>query len=615
MLPLQFPGKITIPGEEWEKCLMRRWIERNTIRLTRTMSLRGKIVLLYGLIVVIPTIILGVGAGYLALQNVRDNYIVTINEAVRQTTQSVEFRKQSYDLLANRTGTDGELISRLSRTYTNWSEQLESVNYIDRSFQVMSRYLPGIENFRIYHDNETLTEDGGLLWKPSDRPLNHTDEKSWYEDVMASPIALQWSDAPGEHAQLAVSRKITNATGYTYGAIYMLLDYNSVFGELMDRPFKGSGSLYLLDENDRIIAASDRSLIGQPVGATSLSKLWASVDGAESMTNNGEYFTVRHINGEWKVAALIQMRQMEKQSALIVYSIVAITVFFLFFSMFLVMIVLKNVVFRIRKLGHRMSDIAEGDFDVSVQSRSRDELGDLEMMFNQMTGKLGSVIEMLSSAKLKEKESSFRALQAQINPHFIYNSLSLLQWRALDQGDQTQVETIEALTTFYRFALDNTSNVTLIHKELEHVRAYLDIQQLRYPGRVRIDWEIDEDVIELYSIKLILQPIVENAYIHGKIFTRPNAYIAIRIKRLNNHVQYEVRDNGIGMDTETLTLIKNGEKAGKGNGFGLLNIRERLHLYFGHAGQLHVESNSETGTIIRIEMPVYTHKPHIQREG
>jgi two-component system sensor histidine kinase YesM len=157
--------------------------------------------------------------------------------------------------------------------------------------------------------------------------------------------------------------------------------------------------------------------------------------------------------------------------------------------------------------------------------------------------------------------------------------------------------------------------VTLIHKELEHVRAYLDIQQLRYPGRVRIDWEIDEDVIELYSIKLILQPIVENAYIHGKIFTRPNAYIAIRIKRLNNHVQYEVRDNGIGMDTETLTLIKNGEKAGKGNGFGLLNIRERLHLYFGHAGQLHVESNAETGTIIRIEMPVYTHKPHIQREG
>lgn len=615
MLPLRFPGRMQIPGKKWGEYRMRRWIERNTIRLTRKMSLRGKIVLLYGLIVVIPTIILGVGAGYLALQNVRDNYIVTINEAVRQTTQSVEFRKQSYDLLANRTGTDGELISRLSRTYANWTEQLESVNYIDRSFQVMSRYLPGIENFRIYHDNETLTEDGGLLWKPSGRPLNHTDERAWYNGVTASPITLQWTDAPGEHAQLAISRKITNATGYTYGAIYMLLDYNSVFGELMDRPFKGSGSLFLLDENDRIIAASDRSLIGKPVEETVLSKLWTGVKEDVSRTNNGEYFTVRHINGEWKVAALIQMRQMEKQSAFIVYSIVAITVFFLFFSLFLVRIVLKNIVFRIRKLGHRMSDIAEGDFDVSVQSKSTDELGDLELMFNQMAGKLGSVIEMLSSAKLEEKESSFRALQAQINPHFIYNSLSLLQWRALDQGDLTQVETIEALTTFYRFALDNTSNVTLIHKELEHVKAYLDIQQLRYPERVRIEWDIDEDALELYSIKLILQPIVENAYIHGKIFTRSHAFIAIRVKRLNNQVQCEVADNGTGMDAETLALIQMGEKAGKGNGFGLLNIRERLQLYFGDAGRLRAESSPETGTVITITMPVYTHKPQIQREG
>jgi two-component system sensor histidine kinase YesM len=575
------------------------------------MNLRGKIVVFYGLVVFIPTVILGVGAGYLALQNVRTNYMLTINEAVRQTAQSVEFRKQSYDLLVNRTSTDGELISRLARTYEDMADQLETDNYVDRSFQLTSRYLPGIVNFRIYHVNPTLLEDGGLLWKPADRPLAGVDEMSWYRSVVNSPFVLQWSDVPGDNAELIVSRKIMNSGGDVFGAIYMLLDYDSVFGELMDRPFSGSGSLYLLDENDRIVAASDRSIIGKPVAATALSKLWASVDGAESITASGEYFTVRSINGAWKVAALIQMRQLEKQSAMTVYSIVAITVFFLFLSTFLVMIVLKNVVVRIRKLGDRMSDIAEGDFDVSVRSRSRDEVGDLEIMFNQMAGRLGNVVEMLSNAKLKEKESSFQALQAQINPHFIYNSLSLLQWRALDQGDRIQVETIEALTTFYRIALDNKSNVTLIKDELEHVRAYVDIQQLRYPGRVRVDWELDEEVMELYSIKLILQPIVENAYIHGRIFTRPDACIVIGIQRYNNGVRFQVRDNGIGMDSFTLERIRNGEKSGTGNGFGLSNISERLHLYFGDAGKLRIESAPEAGTAVTIELPACTDKPHI----
>jgi two-component system sensor histidine kinase YesM len=202
-----------------------------------------------------------------------------------------------------------------------------------------------------------------------------------------------------------------------------------------------------------------------------------------------------------------------------------------------------------------------------------------------------------------------------MNPHFIYNSLSLLQWRALDQGDRIQVETIEALTTFYRFALDNKSNITLIKNELEHVRAYLDIQQLRYPGRVRAHWELDEDVLNLYSIKLILQPIVENAYIHGRIFTRPDACIAIEIKRCNNGVRFQVRDNGIGIDPSTLALIRSGEKAGKGNGYGLMNISERLRLYFDDAGILKIESAPEAGTVVTIELPVCTDKPHIRREG
>ena len=147
---------------------LKRLIEKATIRLTRAMSLRGKLVLLYGLIVFLPTVCLGGSAGYLALQSARANYLIPLKEAVRQTAQSIEFRKQSYDLLAIRTATDGELISRLSQSYDNMLDQEASVSYVDRSFLFTSQYLPGITDFRIYHSNPTLVQDGGLLWKPGE---------------------------------------------------------------------------------------------------------------------------------------------------------------------------------------------------------------------------------------------------------------------------------------------------------------------------------------------------------------------------------------------------------------------------------------------------------------
>lgn len=160
--------------------MIKQSIEKGIIRMTRSMNLRGKIVLFYGLIVFLPTVLLAAGAGYLMLQTVRANYILTIREAVRQSAQSIEFRKQSYDLLATRTATDGELISRLTRDYADITEQLGTVNYVDRSFLFTSKYLPGIENFRIYHTNDTLVQDGGLLWKPEGRMLSGQREQDWY---------------------------------------------------------------------------------------------------------------------------------------------------------------------------------------------------------------------------------------------------------------------------------------------------------------------------------------------------------------------------------------------------------------------------------------------------
>ncbi|MBD2871938.1 cache domain-containing sensor histidine kinase [Paenibacillus arenilitoris] len=586
--------------------MVKQQLEKWIIRMTRTMNLRGKFVLLYGLIVFIPTVLLAVGAGYLALHSARANYMLTIEEAVRQSAQSIAFKKQSYDLLATRTATDGELISRLSRDYTNMFETLETVQYVDRSFENTARYLPGIEDFRIYHANPTLVQDGGLLWKPD---LSGPEVKAWFDRTIASPDALTWSNAANDKRKLVVTQKILNKYGESYGIVYLLLDYNDVFAEPFNNPFRGAGELYIVDENNkRIIASSEPGEIGDLLEGSTLQRYWDEPDAAESAVG-GKLLIKTELNSGWTVAALVHLDQMEVQSRRIFLLVGAGLAFFLILSTFLIMTVLKNIVWRIRKLGTRMTDISQGDFEVTVKNRDRDELGELELLFNDMSGRLGKLVEEITQANLKEREQSFKALQAQINPHFIYNSLSLVRWRAMDMQDKTQVRIIDAMTTFYRLALNNRDNVTRIREEIEHLKAYVEIQQLRYPDRVTVEWLAEPDVMELYTIKLLLQPIVENCYLHGNIMKTPDAVIRIIVFRLDDYVHFEIHDNGKGIPPEALEQIRKGRYAGTKNGFGMNNIRERLKLYFGAEARFEIDSAENEWTVVSIRIPACEDRP------
>jgi two-component system, sensor histidine kinase YesM len=594
--------------------LLLRFIERLTIRITSALHLRGKILLLFGLIVIVPTIILGIAAGYYALQSVRSNYMVTIQEAVRQTAQNIEFRKQGYDVLAVRTAMDGELVARLSREHEDMYDQLNTVEYVDRAFLSTSEYMPGIENFRIYHTNPTLVQDGRLLWKPEDRLLAGKLESLWYEETLASKDWSAWVNVPDSSEDIVITHKIIAANGVGLGMLYMQLDYDIVFGGLTEKPFNGAGELYILDAEHRIIAASDRSKIGTVIGTSPIRDLAEGIAGGGGSAMDGSQYFVQSIGSGWSVAAVIHLDQLERQSKWILYGIVGSIVFFLLLSTFMIMTVMKNVVWRIRKLGSRMSDIAEGEFDVSVMNRDKDELGELEILFNSMSGKLGKLVTDMAKVKLKEREQSFRALQAQINPHFIYNSLSLVRWRAMDLNDQTQIRTIDALTTFYRLALDNAINVTRIEQELQHVQAYLEIQQLRYPESIRIEWDIDPDVSRYYTIKLLLQPIVENCYVHGAITSKEGAFIRISARRQGDIIRFQVEDNGAGIHPDTLASLERGDRTGSGNGFGTANIRERLRLYFGSESRFAVDSELGFGTRVTIEMPACAERPEIRKE-
>ncbi|WP_028562677.1 sensor histidine kinase [Paenibacillus pinihumi] len=595
---------------------MRLRLEKMIIWFTRGMNLRSKILILYGLILLAPTLILGSGAIYMVIRSFHHSYLVTVDEAVRQTARNVDFGKQSYDFLAVRTATDGELIARLGREYTEMSENVDTVNYVDRTFLITSKYLPGIADFRIYHTNPTLVQDGQLLWRPEDRKVSGMDERTWYNNIMKSSRSLEWSSVPGNPDQLIITRKILSYSGEMLGVVYILLNYDNVFGEMLNHPFSGDGSLYIVDDSRRILGATDRTHIG----ARMVTKDWPDIgmDGegasAYNPVSSKDLMISKPLSSGWHVVAAIHMKYMDHQNRSVLYLIVGITAFFLLLSIFLMMTIVKNIVWRIRKLGTRMSDLSRGEFDVSVRHQQNDELGDLENMFNSMSGRIGKLVDDITKTSIMEREQAFKALQAQINPHFIYNSLGLIRWRALDVEDDEQIRIIDALTTFYRLTLNNQISVIPIRDELEHVRAYLEIQQFRYHGRIQIEWEIDETALGLYTLKTVLQPIVENCYLHGAITRKKGAILRITVMKEGGQVRMSVYDNGQGIPSDTLQAIEEGSYVGQGNGFGMTNIKERLALYFGDQAKFTMESAAGEWTLVSIVFPACTEEPVLRRE-
>ncbi|SFD84832.1 two-component system, sensor histidine kinase YesM [Paenibacillus catalpae] len=597
---------------------MRVPLSRWMIRFTRGMSLRGKILALYVLILLLPTLLLGSGAVYLVVRGFHNSYLSAVDESARQTAQIADFSKRNYDLLAVRTATDGELAARLSRQYDDMAKVVDTVNYIDRTFLITGKYLPGIIDFRIYHTNDTLVQDGQLLWRPESRIIAGQEESIWYRNTMAAAEPLKWSSVPGNPDRVVITHKIMDTTGNPLGLVYILLNYDAVFGELVNHPFNDRGSLFIVDHDRSILASTDRKQIGKKLALNEWQEDFAEEPAANTadwldLTHSKELLIVKPLSSGWNVVSFTAMKQLSVEDRKTLLLIVGITIFFLLLSISLMMTVVQNIVRRLRKLGNRMGDLSRGEFEAAIRYSERDELGELENMFNLMSERLGKLVEDITHAGLQEKEQAFKALQAQINPHFIYNSLGLLRWRAMIARDQEQIQIIDSLTTFYRLTLNNQISVIRIREEVEHAKAYLDICQFRYPGKVRVEWDIDDSVLDLYTIKTVLQPIVENCYQHGAIVRRPDAFIRISMARLDDRVMMSVYDNGQGIPEVTITQLAEGRYAGKGNGCGSANIKERLALYFGTDACYTLESALGAWTLVTIDFPACQVQPAIRK--
>ncbi|NLX76349.1 MAG: sensor histidine kinase [Clostridiaceae bacterium] len=588
-------------------------------RLLNSMNLRTKILVLYIFVVVIPIIILGVVAEKIMFNFLKTDYSISINEAVDQVVKNVEFRKLTYEILATRTTMDGELAAQLSRVYTDFITQWETICYIDRAFGTVRESLPGMEYFRIYHRNNTLAEDGGILWKPSNRELSGTTEHDWYNNLKASDSSMHWDlykNPVNGLLYMTLSRKITWVPGDDMlGAVIICVRSAEVFENLLDTSFRGQGDVFLINEKGVIFSSSRKDFVGKNLVETPLQIILRSNSNmnTEMDFEESKYLIIsRIISSDWRVAAAIPLKNLEHQTRSLSIWIIAITLGLVILSAVLMLMVINNIVYRLKSLESKMTSVTEGRFNVTVPKSYGDELGDLEKCFNFMAGRLGVLTNEIALVRTREREEALKALQAQINPHFLYNTLGIIRWRALDLNDEELCRIVDAMTVFYRLSLNKGNTILRIRDEIEHIKAYLEIQQYRYMNNVKVKWDIDESVLDYYTIKLILQPIVENSYIHGMVAKRGHGELCISVVRNNDSVVFTIHDNGVGIPDDKLQHILCDTTKSNSQGYGFRNIKERIKLYYGDEGSISISSRWGEGTTVRLKIPVCTEPPALR---
>jgi len=284
-----------------------------------------------------------------------------------------------------------------------------------------------------------------------------------------------------------------------------------------------------------------------------------------------------------------------------------VIIFFIIISILISYSFTRNYSRRINKIVSIIRQVENGNLDARIpESKHEDELSRIAVNINSMLDELNNYIEQFYLLNLKQQQAELKALQAQIDPHFLFNTLEAIRMVAVVEGSKTSSKMIFHLSKLFRYSLESKDTVPL-YTEIEYVNQYLKLMQFKFPNKLLVDIHIPSDVEQTPVQKLILQPIIENYFVHGFRKDCSENELHIRATQLGETLEITVEDNGKGITEEDLAMIVqhlNCEDGDEMDSIGLRNIHQRLKLKFGNAFGISVKSIKDKGTIVTLSIPV-----------
>lgn len=546
--------------------------------------------------------------------SVFDNAVVYTRTIVRQTNQNIDSYIDYMDNIA--TMVSG---SRDTQTFL--------YNKDEATLQVSECRQRLVEQFRTILKSRNDIRNIGLIQKDGNRLFNNggqqknayldLDTQAWYKNAITSNRSVLTSShvqhvIRGERPWvITVSRGVRNFTGSgnREGVVFIDLNYSAI-SELCDQNSIGSkGYVFLLDQDGNVVYHPQQQQLYNELQTENID-LVMNTDKETLMDGSGDnariYTISRSEKTGWTVVGCTNVAELLKDSkkARSIYVLVAaiLVVVALVLSNFIA----RNITRPLQQLRDSMARVQEGDFGAAeVEVTSRNEVGSLTRSFNVMTSRIQELMKQNIYEQQQKRKSELKALQSQINPHFLYNTLDSIIWMAEGKKNEEVVVMTASLARLLRQSISNEEEQVPIGQEVEYARSYLTIQKMRYKDKLEFQIQVDAQIMGVPIIKLVLQPLIENAIYHGLKYKEGKGLLIVRGYREGENAVIQIKDNGAGMDEQTLSHIFEKHKVNyRSNGVGVYNVQKRLQLYYGMDYGITYSSRQGEGTTASIVIPM-----------
>lgn len=582
---------------------IRKLFKFTSIRTTIVLSFSALIVL-----VVVTFAAISYRQGQEMLFSIATDYVTQLNEQINTNIDSyISYMENVAQLEVNNENVKYCLFSEDKELALLELRELY-INNIIAQFKVLKETRRDIHNIGIIGDNGTyLINNTRTVMNPY---VNYKD-LDWYRQALTGESILTTSHVQNIVADdyqwvVTLSNGIRNTgTGKIEGVFFIDLNYSSISSLCDSIDLGNRGYVFILDSNGDIIYHPKQQLIYSGVLEENIEQLLENAQ-SNHLTLDGEkiYFTAKSEKTGWTVVGLTYKSEMMEQMNTTKVMYIILTLMILAIATLAAVVLSDALTKPIKELRKSMKQVEMGNFDIQLEETDNgNEIGHLQNSFKIMIYKIRQLIEHSIAVQEAKRKSEIRALQAQINPHFLYNTLDSIIWMAESNKTAEVIQMTSALSKLLRKSISNEDELVTVEREIDYVKDYLTIQKMRYQDKLEYEIQVEEEVLKVPIAKLVLQPLVENAIYHGIKYKDSMGLITISGKVASDKVILQIKDNGLGMSEETLKSILESKPSEESKKVGIKNVHNRLQLYYGKEYGLQYESRPGEGTIVSIIIP------------
>lgn len=510
-----------------------------------------------------------------------------------------------------------QMTKNIQKNIDSYMEEMLTI--ADKTGEVFQKSIHSGETdrveFLIRKDIDTIAifdSQGEPLLKSDSRSLKpqvEVEKEQWFQEALEMESKVEFS-AP--HVQrlyrgtypwvISMVKKVS----YKEGTGVMLVDLNfTSIKELCTTKDISEGEIYILDQDGNVIYHPNQQMLYAGIRDESIAYAAEMENETKEVFYGGESHIIsayRLSSNGWSVVSVNEMKWFELLIENIRYSAAGIMAGILAFAGGLAAVSAVFIVRPLKKLMHLMQKAREGDFSVRADTRGYYEVVGLTQSFNSMIDQISRLLERIREEHKRLRKSEMKTLHEQINSHFLYNTLDSVIWMAEVDDRANAIRMLKALSRFFRLSLSQGKEIIPVEMEVQHVENYLIIQKMRYGDSFEYFITVDEEVRMVTTLKMVLQPIVENSISHGLNECQGEGRIEIRCIRKEGKLLLSVEDNGCGIPDWKLEHILETDAANK-SGVGLKNVNERIQMMFGKEYGLRFFSRPDQGTRVEIWLP------------